>query len=87
MGANGWHPVQKAWMRRNAPQCGYCRLGAHAGDCVVEEKPHPTDPDIVMEMACNICPVRNLPGIRAAIKLGGGEERLSCIEKRSRAGF
>ena len=70
VGANGLHPVQKAWIEVNAPQCGYCQSGQiMQAIALLESKPHPTDQDIDDGMAGNICRCGTYQRIRAAIKL------------------
>src|SRR5687768_3110465 len=44
---NGSHPVQKAWMEHDVPQCGYCQAGQIiAAASLLKKKPNPTDADI-----------------------------------------
>jgi isoquinoline 1-oxidoreductase alpha subunit len=70
VGANGLHPVQKAWIEVNAPQCGYCQSGQiMQAIALLKNKPHPTDQDIEEGMAGNICRCGTYQRIRAAIKL------------------
>jgi isoquinoline 1-oxidoreductase alpha subunit len=69
------HPVQKAWLALDVPQCGYCQAGmimAAAG--LLEQNPNPTDEDINAEIT-NICRCGTYNRVRAAIKLAanGGE--------------
>ena len=70
VGVNGLHPVQKAWIEVNAPQCGYCQSGQiMQAIALLKSKPHPTDQDIDDGMAGNICRCGTYQRIRAAIKL------------------
>ena len=70
VGANGLHPVQKAWIEVNAPQCGYCQSGQiMQAIALLKSKPHPTDKDIDEGMAGNICRCGTYQRIRSAIKL------------------
>jgi isoquinoline 1-oxidoreductase subunit alpha len=70
VGSNGLHPVQKAWIEVNAPQCGYCQSGQiMQAIALLKSKPHPTDQDIDEGMAGNICRCGTYQRIRAAIKL------------------
>jgi isoquinoline 1-oxidoreductase subunit alpha len=70
VGTNGLHPVQKAWIEVNAPQCGYCQSGQiMQAIALLKNKPHPTDQDIDEGMAGNICRCGTYQRIRAAIKL------------------
>jgi isoquinoline 1-oxidoreductase alpha subunit len=69
------HPVQKAWLALDVPQCGYCQAGmimAAAG--LLQQNPNPTDEDINAEIT-NICRCGTYNRVRAAIKLAanGGE--------------
>ncbi len=69
------HPVQKAWLEFDVPQCGYCQAGmimAAAG--LLQQNPNPTDEDINAEIT-NICRCGTYSRVRAAIKLAanGGE--------------
>jgi isoquinoline 1-oxidoreductase subunit alpha len=65
----GLHPVQKAWMNLNVPQCGYCQAGQiMQAIALLKNKPNPTDHDIDEVMAGNICRCGTYQRIRAAIK-------------------
>jgi aerobic-type carbon monoxide dehydrogenase small subunit (CoxS/CutS family) len=62
------HPVQKAWMELDVPQCGYCQSGQiMSATALLEHNPNPTDADIDSAMAGNICRCGTYPRIRAAI--------------------
>jgi isoquinoline 1-oxidoreductase alpha subunit len=63
------HPIQKAWLELDVPQCGYCQSGQMmAAAALIASKPNPTDEDINTEMT-NICRCGTYNRIRAAIKL------------------
>jgi isoquinoline 1-oxidoreductase alpha subunit len=74
LGAQGLHPVQKAWMEVNVPQCGYCQPGQiMQAAALLKSKPHPTDADIDEAMSGNICRCGTYQRIRAAIKAAAQE--------------
>ena len=61
------HPVQKAWLDLDVPQCGYCQSGMMmAAAALIREKPKPTDADIDAAMT-NICRCGTYQRVRAAI--------------------
>jgi isoquinoline 1-oxidoreductase subunit alpha len=61
------HPVQKAWMDLDVPQCGYCQSGMiMAVAALLKEKPKPTDADIDNAIT-NICRCGTFQQVRAAI--------------------
>jgi isoquinoline 1-oxidoreductase subunit alpha len=61
------HPVQKAWLEMDVPQCGYCQSGMiMAAAALLEGKPEPTDADIDETMT-NICRCGTYQRVRAAI--------------------
>jgi isoquinoline 1-oxidoreductase subunit alpha len=63
------HPVQKAWLQLDVPQCGYCQSGMiMASAALLAQKPKPTDEDINAEIT-NICRCGTYNRVRAAIKL------------------
>ncbi|RRQ46086.1 (2Fe-2S)-binding protein [Chryseobacterium sp. SC28] len=67
---NGNHPLQQAWTKVDVPQCGYCHSGQIMSAAVLlREIPHPTDEDIDVAMAGNICRCGTYTRIRKAIKL------------------
>jgi isoquinoline 1-oxidoreductase subunit alpha len=69
LGQNGLHPVQKAWMQVNVPQCGYCQPGQiMQAVALLNGKKKPTDQEIDEAMAGNICRCGTYQRIRAAIK-------------------
>jgi isoquinoline 1-oxidoreductase alpha subunit len=61
------HPVQKAWLEHDVPQCGYCQTGLiMAVAALLMEKPKPTDADIDSAIT-NICRCGTFQQARAAI--------------------
>jgi isoquinoline 1-oxidoreductase subunit alpha len=61
------HPVQKAWLEHDVPQCGYCQSGMMmAVAALLKEKPKPTDADIDKAIT-NICRCGTFQQVRAAI--------------------
>ena len=67
---NNDHPLQKAWMEVDVPQCGYCHSGQLMSAAVLlREKPNPTDQDIDDAMAGNICRCGTYLRISKAIHL------------------
>jgi isoquinoline 1-oxidoreductase subunit alpha len=72
-GLKGQHPLQKAWMAANVPQCGYCQSGQiMQAAALLKEKPKPTDKDIDDAMQGNICRCGTYGRIRSAIKSAAG---------------
>ena len=75
------HPLQRAWIEVDVPQCGYCQSGQiMAAAVLLRENPRPTDADIDDCMTGNICRCGTYQRIRRAIHLaarmkakGGGK--------------
>ncbi|APU67772.1 (2Fe-2S)-binding protein [Christiangramia flava] len=66
---NGDHPVQKAWLEIDVPQCGYCQAGQiMSAAALLERNPNPSDTDIETAMNGNICRCGTYTRIKAAIK-------------------
>ena len=70
------HPLQKAWIELDVPQCGYCQSGQIMSAAVLlRENKNPTDKDIDLAMAGNICRCGTYLRIREAIKLAAEKQR------------
>ena len=68
LSTDGSHPVQKAWVALDVPQCGYCQCGmVMAAEALLRAKPKPSDADID-EAITNICRCGTYNRVRAAIK-------------------
>jgi aerobic-type carbon monoxide dehydrogenase small subunit (CoxS/CutS family) len=66
---NGDHPVQKAWIEHDVPQCGYCQAGQiMSATALLKSNPSPSDEDIDNAMNGNICRCGTYTRIKAAIK-------------------
>jgi isoquinoline 1-oxidoreductase alpha subunit len=64
---DGSHPVQRAWIEHDVPQCGYCQSGQiMAAVALLQQTPKPSDSDIDNAIT-NICRCGTYPRIRAAI--------------------
>ena len=72
----GPHPVQKAWIELQVPQCGYCQSGQiMQAAALLKDFPTPSDQDIDAVMAGNLCRCMTYVRIRAAIKQAAAELR------------
>ena len=68
LSSDGSHPVQKAWLALDVPQCGYCQAGMiMAAAALIAQNKSPTDADIDAEMT-NICRCGTYNRVRATIK-------------------
>jgi isoquinoline 1-oxidoreductase alpha subunit len=68
------HPVQRAWIQHDVPQCGYCQSGQiMQAAALLRTTPNPTDAQIDSAMAGNICRCGTYQRIRAAIKTAAKE--------------
>lgn len=66
---NGDHPLQKAWLEHDVPQCGYCQAGQIMNAAaLLSANPNPTDAEIDAAMNGNICRCGTYIRIKAAIK-------------------
>lgn len=66
---NGDHPVQKAWMEHDVPQCGYCQAGQiMTAAALLQQNPNPSEEDIENAMNGNICRCGTYTRIKAAVK-------------------
>jgi isoquinoline 1-oxidoreductase alpha subunit len=68
------HPLQRAWIELDVPQCGYCQSGQiMTAAALLAKNPHPSDADIDTAMSGNICRCGTYQRIRAAIHRAAGE--------------
>jgi isoquinoline 1-oxidoreductase alpha subunit len=66
---DGSHPLQKAWLEHDVPQCGYCQAGQlMSASALLTATPHPTDAQIDAAMAGNVCRCGTYVRIKQAIK-------------------
>ena len=70
------HPLQKAWIAHDVPQCGYCQSGQlMSAAALLRTNKNPSDTDIDNAMSGNICRCGTYNRIRAAIKTAAAEMR------------
>ena len=74
LSADASHPLQKAWIAEQVPQCGYCQSGQimKAAE-LLADNPHPSRDDIVEHMDGNICRCGTYTRIVAAIQRASRE--------------
>jgi isoquinoline 1-oxidoreductase alpha subunit len=73
-GIDETHPLQKAWVKAQAPQCGYCQPGQIMQAVnLLEDFPNPTDEQINAVMSGNLCRCMAYIRIKEAIKLAADE--------------
>lgn len=73
LSSDGSHPVQRAWIAEDVPQCGYCQSGqVMAAAALLAAHPHPSDADIDAAMT-NICRCGTYQRIRRAVHRAAGE--------------
>jgi isoquinoline 1-oxidoreductase alpha subunit len=72
LSADSSHPIQKAWLALDVPQCGYCQSGQiMAAAALLAKTPKPADKDIDEAMT-NICRCGTYQRIRAAVHMAAG---------------
>ncbi len=72
LSTDGSHPVQRAWIEEDVPQCGYCQSGqVMAAAALLATHPHPSDADIDAAMT-NICRCGTYQRIRRAVHRAAG---------------
>jgi aerobic-type carbon monoxide dehydrogenase small subunit (CoxS/CutS family) len=68
LSADRSHPVQRAWLELDVPQCGYCQSGQMmSAAALLATNASPTDADIDAAMAGNLCRCGTYVRIRAAV--------------------
>jgi aerobic-type carbon monoxide dehydrogenase small subunit (CoxS/CutS family) len=68
------HPVQRAWIAENVPQCGYCQSGQiMSAVALLADKPRPSDADVDAAMSGNLCRCGTYLRIRRAIQRAARE--------------
>jgi isoquinoline 1-oxidoreductase subunit alpha len=73
LGVNGLHPLQRAWIAEDVPQCGYCQSGQiMAAAALLAKTPHPSDSEITEFMSANICRCGTYERIKRAIRRTAG---------------
>jgi isoquinoline 1-oxidoreductase alpha subunit len=76
LSSDGSHPLQKAWLDLDVPQCGYCQAGQlMSAAALLARTPKPTDADIDSAMTGNICRCGTYIRIREAIHLAAEGRR------------
>ncbi len=72
---DGTHPVQKAWLEEDVPQCGYCQPGQIlTAVALLKEHPQPSDDDINAAMSGVLCRCGTYQRIRRAIRRVAGQD-------------
>jgi len=72
---DGSHPVQKAWIEEDVPQCGYCQTGQiMSAVALLAKKPNPTDVEIDDAMSGNLCRCGTYQRIRKAIHRAASQQ-------------
>jgi isoquinoline 1-oxidoreductase alpha subunit len=70
------HPLQKAWIAHDVPQCGYCQSGQlMSAAALLSTNQNPSDTDIDNAMSGNLCRCGTYNRVRAAIKTAAVEMR------------
>ncbi len=76
LGSTNTHPLQKAWIKHDVPQCGYCQSGQlMAASALLAKNKNPSDKDIEEAMSGNLCRCGTYGRIAAAIKDAAAEMR------------
>jgi len=74
---HGDHPVQKAWLEIDVPQCGYCQAGQiMSASALLKRNPNPSDEEIESAMNGNICRCGTYTRIKKAIKTAASSENV-----------
>jgi len=84
LSAKGDHPVQRAWVEEDTPQCGYCQPGQiMCAASLLAFRANPTDSEIDDAMSGNLCRCGTYPRIRKAIHRAAGLAALAAKRSKS----
>jgi len=73
---DGSHPVQKAWVEADVVQCGYCQPGQiMSAAALIAHNPSPTDEEIDLALAGNVCRCGTYQRIREAVRKAAEQRR------------
>jgi isoquinoline 1-oxidoreductase alpha subunit len=73
LSSDGSHPLQKAWIELDVPQCGFCQAGQiMTAAALLAKNAHPTDIEIEQSMGGNLCRCGTYNRIRLAVKKAAG---------------
>ena len=73
LSADNSHPLQKAWIKHQVPQCGYCQSGQlMSATALLSKNKNPSDADIDNAMSGNLCRCGTYNRVRAGIKMAAG---------------
>ena len=76
LSADNSHPLQKAWVKHQVPQCGYCQSGQlMSASALLAKNKNPSDAEIDAAMSGNLCRCGTYNRIRAAVKDAAAEMR------------
>jgi len=74
------HPLQKAWIAEQVPQCGYCQSGQiMQAAALLARRPHPSREEIIAYMNGNICRCATYSHIIRAIQRASGSGRAASL--------
>lgn len=75
LSTSGDHPLQRAWVELDVPQCGYCQAGQlMSAASLLSANPDPGDEEIERAMSGNLCRCGTYPRIRQAIRRAADED-------------
>ncbi|MNF49716.1 Isoquinoline 1-oxidoreductase subunit alpha [compost metagenome] len=76
-GLGNTHPLQKAWIEEQVPQCGYCQSGQiMQAAMLLRINPNPSDQEIVNHMSSNLCRCMTYMRIKKAIKRAAQDDAI-----------
>ncbi|NIB40636.1 (2Fe-2S)-binding protein [Pseudomaricurvus alkylphenolicus] len=80
-GLNNTHPMQKAWVEEQVPQCGYCQSGQiMQAATLLSYNPNPSDEDIVNHMSSNLCRCMAYKRIHKAVKRAANDNAVAVYD-------
>jgi len=83
-GLNNSHPMQKAWVEEQVPQCGYCQSGQiMQAATLLAQNADPSDEDIVNHMSANLCRCMAYKRIQRAVKRAAQDSAVGVYEPGS----
>lgn len=85
LSAKGDHPLQKAWIAEQVPQCGYCQSGQiMQAASLLARNPNPTREEVVAHMDGNLCRCMTYSRIQKAIMRAASEMRTASTTSSER---